>query len=190
MTFGRRERAVTVPLQYPPPSPVHFEIAHEFDIPLDALELAVLSPDLAKRIDAAPERHRAVEQREHALKDGVLERVWRYQANMQAPAVRRALRHARDVRVGRASDLRDAPPARVDDHAPREARVAQVLRRLRGRTSSSPSAKRGTRRIVRGELELRVSPVFRRSPSGSSSAEVKKTFDAEAATLRDIATLG
>ncbi len=29
--------------------PVHVEIAHEFDIPLDALELAVISPDLVDK---------------------------------------------------------------------------------------------------------------------------------------------
>ena len=47
---------------------MHFEIAHEFDIPLDALELAVVSPDLVEKLGAkvrdlggehrdGPERH-------------------------------------------------------------------------------------------------------------------------------------
>ena len=31
---------------------MHFEIAHEFDIPLDALELAVISPNLVDKFGA------------------------------------------------------------------------------------------------------------------------------------------
>src|SRR6185437_2112458 len=34
------------------PRPVHFEISHEFDIPLDALELAVISPALVDKLGA------------------------------------------------------------------------------------------------------------------------------------------
>src|SRR5579883_1953889 len=70
---------------------VHFEIAHEFDIPLDALELAVISPALIDKL--APRITKAgietVEQKEHKLHNGVLDRVWRYQANVKLPAFAR-----------------------------------------------------------------------------------------------------
>ena len=46
----------------------------------------------------------------------------------------------------------------------------------------------GTRRVIRGDLVLNV-PVVRRLAERMILAEVKKTFDAEAATLRDMATL-
>ena len=46
----------------------------------------------------------------------------------------------------------------------------------------------GTRRVITGELDLNV-PVVRQVAERMILAEVKKTFDAEAATLRDMATL-
>jgi hypothetical protein len=45
-----------------------------------------------------------------------------------------------------------------------------------------------SRRVVRGELELRVR-VVRQMAERIIVSEVKKAFEAEAATLRDMATL-
>ena len=53
---------------------MHFEVVHEFDIPLDALELAVISPDLFLQLATRLSSIESVLQKEHVLKDGRLER--------------------------------------------------------------------------------------------------------------------
>ena len=72
---------------------MHFEIAHEFDIPLDALELAVISPALVDKLGAKLQKSNIEEirQKAHDLKNGVLERVWHYQANVKLPAFARGV---------------------------------------------------------------------------------------------------
>ena len=68
---------------------MHFEIAHEFDIPLDALELAVISPSLVDKYGAKVLKLgvgiEKVTERAWSLKQGVLERQWHYQANVNVP---------------------------------------------------------------------------------------------------------
>ena len=64
---------------------MRFEIAHEFEIPLDALELAVLSPDLFSKIKERLKSLEEVRQKRHDLEAGVLRRVWAYQANVKVP---------------------------------------------------------------------------------------------------------
>ena len=75
MAFGQASDLVTdalraaygsVILASPRSRAVHFEIAHEFDIPLDALELAVISPNLVDKFGATVRelaRHRVVRER-------------------------------------------------------------------------------------------------------------------------------
>ena len=69
---------------------MHFEIVHEFDIPLDALELAVISPSLCQKLAHRLPNMESIQQKEHVLKDDRLERVWSYRANMRLPAFARA----------------------------------------------------------------------------------------------------
>ena len=66
--------------------PVHFEIVHEFDIPLDAVELAVLSPNLIDQLAPRLSNMEQVEQTSHAMNNGTFERVWSYHANVRIPA--------------------------------------------------------------------------------------------------------
>jgi hypothetical protein len=174
------------------PQPLHFEIAHEFDIPLDALELAVISPTLVDKLDATV-RVRSVgiekiSERRHTLKDGVLDRVWHYQANVRIPQFARGY-VTRDM-------------CAWDEQSVYE------MRRHAGRWTIAPSIKpewqkyfsaSGTyaiealgggrsRRVVAGDIELRVRMV-RQMAERLLVGEVKKAFEAEAATLRDVATL-
>jgi hypothetical protein len=173
-----------------PRPPVHFEISHDFDIPRDAVELAVLSPDLAKRITPRLTGIERVEQREHALKNGVLERVWSYQANVKLP--RFAERYV--TREMLAWDERTT--YEIHRHASSWTIVPRVKPEWRKFFDASGTyelislGEARTRRIVRGELELRVSPLFRKVAERMIVGEVRKTFDAEAAVLRDLATLG
>jgi hypothetical protein len=169
---------------------VHFEIAHEFDIPRDAVELAVLSPDLGTRMAARLNGIEIVEQREHVLKDGVLERVWTFQANVQLPAF--AARYVtRDM-----CSWEERSTYELRRHASSWTivpRVKPAWRRFFDASGTYELVSLGearTRRVVRGELELRVSPLFRSVGERIIVGEVRKSFDAEAATLRDLATLG
>ena len=57
---------------------MHFEIAHEFDIPFDALELAVISPDLVDKFVATVRKLgnvgiEGVTERSRSFKAGVLD---------------------------------------------------------------------------------------------------------------------
>jgi hypothetical protein len=155
---------------------VHFEISHDFDIPRDAVELAVLSPDLAKRMAPRLGGVEHIEQREHAMKDGVLDRVWSWKANVKIPSF--ATRYV--TREMCAWDERSTyvKPAWRKYF---EAKGTYELVALgQGRT----------RRVVRGDVEIRVTPLVRKMAERMIVGEVRKTFDAEAATLRDLATLG
>ena len=65
---------------------MQFEVVHEFDIPLDALELAVISPNLFQELSKRLHSIESVSQKEHVLTDSCLERLWSYRANVKIPA--------------------------------------------------------------------------------------------------------
>jgi len=172
---------------------VRFEITHEFDAPLDTVELAVLSPDMAvmlSRTLAAQATGAAaiesVETVEHVLEDGALRRVLRFQAS--APlAILRGRAISRD-----ALSWCEFSTYRLADHAstwsvePKE----EWKRYFRGEgTYRLERCVNGrTRRTVVGDLEIRVA-VLGRVVERMALAEVRKTYDAEASTLRALATL-
>jgi hypothetical protein len=179
----------------PPPrvfslAPVQFEISHDFDIPRDALELAVLSPELVKQLMPRLNGIERVDQRVHTLKNGVLERTWSYQANVKLP--RFAERYV--TREMCAWDERST--YELARHASSWFIVPHVKPEWRKFFDASgiyeliALGEARTRRIVRGDLELRVPPLFRGVAERMIVGEVRKTFDAEAATIRDLATLG
>jgi hypothetical protein len=169
---------------------VRFEISHEFDIPLDALELAVISPTLVDKL--APKLKASnvedIQQRSFVLKDGVLDRVWHYQADVRIPAF--------------AKGYVTKEMCAWDEHSKYE------LEKHRSHWSITPNIKpewqkyfraEGTyeivslgngraKRVIKGELELKVA-IVRQVAERMIVGEVKKTFEAEAATLRDMATL-
>ena len=166
---------------------MHFEIVHEFDIPLDAVELAVLSPNLIERLAPRLSNMEEVEQKSHTMTDGTFERVWSYHASVHLPGFARSQLPREIVGWDERStyDLRKhsatwtivpnvKPPWRNYFHS-------------EGTYELVPNGN-GTRRIIKGELTLNV-PVVHKLAERMILAEVKKTFDAEAATLRDMATL-
>jgi hypothetical protein len=169
---------------------VNFEITHDFEISRDAIELAVLSPDLAKHMAPRLSGIESVEQRAHSLHDGVLERHWSWQASVKIPsfAERYVTREMCAWDEHSTYDLRRhlsswtiTPKVKPEWQKYFSAAGTYELRTL---------GEGITRRIVRGELALRVSPLFRHVAERMIVTEVRKTFDAEAATLRDLATLG
>ncbi len=162
---------------------MHFEISHDFDIPRDAIELAVLSPDLVRRMAPRLSSVEHVEQREHAWKDGVLDRVWSWKANVKIPNF--ATRYV--TREMCAWDERSTYEMKhhssrwtIEPHVKPAWRKSELVALGQDRT----------RRVVRGDVELRVTPLVRKMAERMIVGEVRKTFDAEAATLRDLATLG
>ena len=169
---------------------MHFEISHDFDIPRDALELAFLSPHLVDRMAPRLSGIEKVDQREHALTDGVLVRLWSWQANVKLPgfAERYVTRDmcAWDERV--TYELRRHASAWTI--TPRVKPEWQRFFSASGTYELVALGEARTRRLVRGDLELRVTPLVRHVGEKMIVAEVRKTFDAEAATLRDLATLG
>ncbi|MEZ4295483.1 MAG: hypothetical protein R3B70_10950 [Polyangiaceae bacterium] len=62
---------------------MRFEISHDFDAPLDTIELAVLSPDLGARLasELAQTKIESVNTLTHELRDGRLHRVLEFQAS-------------------------------------------------------------------------------------------------------------
>jgi hypothetical protein len=167
---------------------VHFEIVHEFDIPLDALELAVISPNLCQKLANRLPNLESVQQKEHALKDSRLERVWSYRANIRLPAFARAYvtpemmawdeRSTYDIKK-HASEWSIVPRVKPEWRKFFAAMGTYLLTTLdSGRT----------KRTINGTVELRV-PVLSQVAEKLIVAEIRKTFDAEAETLRDLATL-
>ena len=168
--------------------PVHFEIVHEFDIPLDALELAVISPTLCQRLAHRLANIESVQQKEHVLKDDRLERVWGYRANVRIPAFARAY-VTPEMMAWEERSTYDIPK-----HASEWTITPRVKPEWRKYFASTgtyllTSLDSGrTKRTVTGTVELRV-PVLRQVAEKLIVAEVRKVFDAEAETLRDLATL-
>jgi hypothetical protein len=167
---------------------VHFEITHEFDIPLDALELAVISPSLMEKLAHRLQNVESVQQKEHVLMDGRLERVWSYRANVRLPAFAKSYVTPEMMAWDEKSTYvisKHRSDWTITPHVKPEWRKYFSAA---GTYSLSDLASGRTKRTVSGNVELRV-PVFSKVVEKLIVGEVKKTFDAEAETLRELATL-
>jgi hypothetical protein len=171
---------------------MHFEIAHEFDIPADALELAVISPSLVDKFGTTVHKLGVgidtVTERGRSMKNGVVERVWHYQANVRIP------KFAQGYITREMCAWDERSEYRLSEHRGRWSIVPNVKPEWRKYFSAEGSylivslGDGRSRRVVTGELELRVR-VVRQVAERLIVAEVKKAFEAEAATLREMATL-
>ena len=167
---------------------MNFEVVHEFDIPLDALELAVISPNLFQQLAHRLSGIESVQQKEHVLKDGLLERVWSYRANVKIPAF--ATRYVTPEMCAwdekSTYDIkRHSSEWTILPHVKPEWRKHFAAK---GTYALAQLGSGRTRRTVSGSLELRV-PLVRQVAEKLIVAEVRKTYDAEAETLRELATL-
>lgn len=167
---------------------MHLEITHEFDIPLDALELAVISPNLCSKLALRLPNMEGIQQKEHVVQADRVERVWSYRANIRLPEFAKAYvtpemmawdeRSVYDIKK-HAADWTILPHLKPEWRKYFDAKGSYELTALdSGRT----------KRTIVGTIELRV-PVLRGVAEKLIVGEVKKTFDAEAETLRDLATL-
>jgi hypothetical protein len=169
---------------------VQFEITHELDIPLDAVELAFLSPELGPGIAQKLPHIESLEQKSHFVDDSRLERVWAFRANVKIPAF------AQKYVTPEMCAWEETTVYDIRRHAGSWRVRAAVKPEWQKFFASSgsyllePLDAGRTKRTVRGTLELNVSLVGSMAEKLIYSELVKKTFDAEAATLRDLSTLG
>ena len=167
---------------------MQFEVVHEFDIPLDALELAVISPNLFHELSKRLHSIESVSQKEHVLTDSRLDRLWSYRASVKLPAF--ATRYVTPEMC--AWDEKSTYD--IKRHFSEWTILPHVKpewRKMFSATGTYALAELGsgrTRRTVKGSIELRV-PLVRQVAEKLILGEVRKTFDAEAETLRDLATL-
>jgi hypothetical protein len=169
---------------------VRFEIAHEFDIPLDALELAVISPSLVDKLTPKLVKSgiEAIEQKAYELKDGVLDRIWHYQANVRIPAFAKGY-VTREMCAWDEKSTYDLKKHKSTwTIAPNIKPEWQKYFAASGTYEIVSLGNGRAKRVVQGELELKVA-IVRQVAERMIVNEVKKTFEAEAATLRDMATL-
>ena len=178
---------------FSPTAPVHFQIAHEFDIPSDALELAVIAPSLVDKYAATALKGGVgilgvTEQELRSLKNGVLERVWHYQARIHVP------KFARGYVTPEMAAWDEQSVYEMSKHRGRWTIVPNVRpqwRKYFAATGTYRVESLGdgrSRRVVEGDLDVRVR-VVRQVAERLIVAEVRKAFEAEATTLRDMATL-
>jgi len=168
---------------------LRFEIVHEFEIPLDAIELAVLSPDLFSKLKSHLANVEDVTQKEHTLEGGVLHRIWAYQASVKVPvpvfANKIVTREMLSWDEESTYDLKSHEAAwSVSPNVKPEWKKffqAEGKYKLHGSEGK-------TKRTVEGELFLRV-PIVQKLGERAILGEVRRMFDAEAETLREMATL-
>jgi hypothetical protein len=168
---------------------VHFEIAHELEIPRDAVELAVLSPTLVERLAPKLSAIDTVTQRRFTLEDGKLDRVWFYQAQVKIPSFAEKYVTREMVAWEEHSQYTLSKHAGSWTITPNVKPEWQKYVRAAGTYSLVATGEAKTKRVVEGDVELFVPAVFKQIAERMIIAEVRKTFEAEAAVLRDLATL-
>ncbi|AKT36268.1 DUF2505 family protein [Chondromyces crocatus] len=179
---------------------MRFSIVHELDAPFDAVSLALLSPELGPRLGQRVNSLESVVTVEHAIHEGEMRRVLRFQA--AAPlSVFKGYDLARDAMAwdeifhyklaGGASSWRIAPVALEGSAGSGEKKGRERWKdhfRAEGtyRLEALPGGR--TRRSVEGMLDVRLSMIGA-LVERMALVEVRKTYDAEADTLRELAVV-
>lgn len=167
---------------------MRFEIVHQFDLPLDAVELAVLSPDLFAALAPRLPNIETLKQLSHSVRDGVFERVWSYRANVKVPGF------ARPYVTPEMLGWNEESSYDLERHSARWSIVPHAKPAWRDFFASTgtyrlvPRGDDGSARVIQGDLSLEV-PFARQLAERAILREVRKAFDAEALALRDLATL-
>ena len=168
---------------------MRFEFSHEFDAPLDALELAVMSPELASRVGRGWDSIESVETVKHRLQEETFERVWRFQAKaplkvLKGYDVTREMMawhehstYQRREYTAEWSIVPCDPAARWRDYF-----------NANGTYQLDPLADGRTRRTVVGHLDIRVK-MLGKVLARVALTEVKKAYEAEATALRALCEL-
>lgn len=171
---------------------MQFEISHELDAPLDALELALMSPDLGPLLGHAMDNVESVQTVAHELDSGTFHRVWRFQA--RAPLkILRGYDITRDMmswdeewtydKRDRSAAFAVVPRPTVDMDAPWRRHFE-----ARGSYRLDPLSDGRTRRTVAGTIRIDLKLVGR-LVERLAVAELEKAYEAEAGVLLSLCSV-
>lgn len=167
---------------------MRFEISHDFDAPLDALELAVLSPHLGEKLADALARTKieSVATIEHDLRDGTLRRVLQFQASAPFSFLQKYSIPKDAMSWQEHSTYKLAEHSSRWSVHPKEQYSRYFQSEGVYKLTMLPDGR--TRRTVIGELSVNV-PLLGGVIERAALAEVRRTYDAEADTLKQLTTL-
>lgn len=170
---------------------MHFQLSHDVEAPLGAVEQAVLSPELGAELQERLPGIRSVETVEHVQRGEVLHRIMRFQA-------RRALGRWPQGRITDEMMTWDEHSIyRLSQHlgewfvVPRPAAEADAPWRRRfhsaGTYQLASLDDRATRRSVAGDMDIRM-PLIGPALERLALVELRRTLAAEADALRSLST--
>jgi hypothetical protein len=171
---------------------VQFEISHEFDAPLDAIELALMSPNLGSELGERFAALETIEALSHQVTDKEFLRIWRYQA--RAPLkILRGFDIARDMMTWEEHSNYRLAEHRAQWHVvPRPGIEPDAAWRknfsAKGHYALAPIANGRTRRTVSGVLAISLK-LIGSTIERIAIAELRKAYQAEADALRALCTL-
>lgn len=168
---------------------MHFEVVHEFEAPLDAIELAILSPHLIDKLGPFLPNVDKVTQVEHRFEGDKLRRVWAYEPDLKVPAFAAAYVKPEMCAWRETSIYSLKKHASEWEITPERKPEWKKYFYAHGTYALVPSENGTTRRVVHGDVDLHVPPIMRGVAERIIVKEVKKSFEAEASLLRDLATL-
>ncbi len=171
---------------------MQFEISHEFDAPLDAIELAVMSPDLGPLLGDRLASLESVAALEHNLAGREFHRVWRFQAKaplkiLKGYGVAREMmtwdEHSTYRLDEHTADWYVVPRGEADPDAPWRKHF-----RAAGTYHLDPLSDGRTRRTVMGDLEVHLK-VIGAMVERIAVVELRRAYEAEAEALRSLCAL-
>jgi hypothetical protein len=171
---------------------MRFDISHELDVPVDTLELALMSPELAARLAERVDSMDSIAVVSHEVSAESIKRVWRFQAKaplrvLSAYQVTREMMIWDEVwsydRKTHVASFHIVPRPGVDPDANWRKRIDAG-----GTYQLDPLADGRTRRSVSGQMSIdltMIGPVVERV----AVAELKKAYAAEADALASLCSL-
>lgn len=171
---------------------MQFEISHEFDAPLDSIELAMMSPDLGPLLGNTHNSLESVEALTHDLEGESFRRVWRFQARaplkiLSGYNITREMmtweEHSTYERRSRTASWHVVPRGEDAGDAPWRRHFSSE-----GSYHLEPLEDGRTRRTVRGEMAIHLK-LIGKVVERIAVAELRKAYDAEAEALRTLCTL-
>ena len=171
---------------------MRFEISHEFDAPLDVLELALMSPELPARLTDHGDMFESVETVQHDVGDKIFERIWKYQARTPLSLLK-GYDITRDMLTWEEHTSYNLTEHTAQWHVvPRPGIDPDASWRkhfnAQGNFQLDPLSDGRTRRTVSGDLEIKVK-VIGRAIERVAMKELRRAYDVEAEALRSLCTL-
>jgi hypothetical protein len=174
------------------PFPVQFEFRHEIDAPLDALESALMSPELGPLLGDKVDFLESVDAREHDVESDEFRRIWHFQA--KAPLkILRGYNVTRDMmmwdehctyrRQNHVGAWHVVPRAGIDPDANWRNRFS-----AKGTYQLDPIEDGRTQRTVNGDISVGLK-LIGRVVERLAVAELRRAYDAEADALRSLCEL-